>query len=173
MQYTLVYREDPQGYNWTVMNTHGLYAAFGRKPSIRRWRTGSGAYAYMTEHRHENDPEDLVWAPWPTDKPTPIKPVTTAASYKPTHGGYPDRTALNNAKLAESYVGTYTGRFRSSVGPIEKAAASALVTAPGDLIRSKRGQHQPLVWLVIPQPDYGSNEEATTVPDALVAKLPE
>lgn len=171
MQYTLVYRDDPQGFNWTVMNTHGLYAAVewtGGRKSIRRWRNSDGANDYMTEHRHRRPPEDLVWEPWPTEKPIPIKPVTTAASYKPAHGGYPERTAEKAAKLAESYGGTYTGRFRSSVGHIEKEAASAPLMTLGELLRRKLEQQQPLVWPVIPQIDDGSNEEATTVPDSLV-----
>lgn len=92
MKYTLVYRVDPQGYHWTVRNVHNQYAAHqgdGGKVNIRSWRTAEAATYYMDVYRQYNHPQDLVWAPCPTDKPTPIKLVTTAASYKLVHGVYP------------------------------------------------------------------------------------
>lgn len=147
MKYTLVYRVDPQGYHWTVRNVHNQYAAHqgdGGKVNIRSWRTAEAATYYMDVCRQYNHPQDLVWAPWPTDKPAAIKRVTTAASYKPAHGGRP---GLNNKEL--DLRGTQTGRLRSADCHITEHT-------------------KPLVWPVLPQHDDGSNEEATTVPDSLV-----
>lgn len=150
MKYTIVYREDPRGYNWTVRNVHNQYAACqwaGGNVSIRSWRTAAAAADYMDVYRHRNHPQDLVWAPWPEENPTAIKPVTTAASYKPAHGGYPTSAPrcvgheLDRMAAGWASMGAVTGRIPSS---------------------------QPLVWPVIPQADDGSNEEATTVPDSLV-----
>jgi hypothetical protein len=87
MKYVLVYRERDNGYNWSVRNSQGLYAAWignrTGKTHIRGWETAKEANEYVDKHIDET----YVWAPWPNDRPTAIKRVTTAASYKPAHVG--------------------------------------------------------------------------------------
>lgn len=149
MKYTLVYRERENGYNWSVRNQDGLYAAWIGKNTcrthIRGWTTAGHASDYIDNHMQA----DCVWAPWPGDKPAAIKPVTTAASYKPTHSGYPEPE------------GTSKPRFVSQ--ELDRMAAGWASMGTGRIPSS-----QPLVWPVIPQADDGSNEEPETIPDQVI-----
>ena len=97
---------------------------------------------------------------WVDPEQTPAKPVSTVVSgaYKPVHGGYPD-----------ARYGTTTGRHGTALSHIEEL--DRMASAGNAHWATIKGRADPLVWPVIPQADDGSNEEATTVPDALVAAL--
>ena len=163
MKYTLVYCERDNGYNWYVRNSEGLYAAWiGGNTYIRGWTSAEQASDYMEKHLQA----DCVWAPWPETK-LPIRNVTTAVSYKPPHGGYPDAAAAGPAS-----IGSVTGRIPSKLPAIAATYDPAEhMRQRGAEQRARMASQQPLVLPVIPPHDDGSNEEASTVSEALVQAM--
>lgn len=105
---------------------------------------------------------------WVEPKQTPAKPVSTVVSgaHKPAHGGYPDTRELRKLSAFNARYGTTTGRHGTAVSHIEEL--DRMASAGNAHWAAIKGRADPLVWPVIPQVDDGSNEEATTVPDALV-----
>ena len=108
---------------------------------------------------------------WVEPKQIPAKPVSTVVSgaHKPVHGGYPDTRYPGRLFAFSARYGTTTGRHGTAVSHIEEL--DRMASAGNAHWATIKGRADPLVWPVIPQADDGSNEEATTVPDALVAAL--
>ena len=145
MKYQLVYKEhDDKFGNWLVCNERGEYAAAptgvaGAKP--RRWLLSEDAVKYMQQRASVD--VSFVWLSEPTvcqGKPgaTSMRHTdmhhSTAAAYKPSHGGY---------------SGTHTGRMVSST--------------PSFAELPKRNEIPPSGTV-----HTGGNEEAGTIPDAVV-----
>ena len=147
-KFIVVYQDNPNGYCYSLRNSKNEYASAmtADGPYKRKWRTATEAELYVNKWADSS----LIWVAY-VERVPPIKRVTTAATYKRVHGGYPDASRLVDPTSTPAQV---------------KAALQATARAFSALYGTN-----PLVWPVIPQVDDGSNEEATTVPDILVQTL--
>ena len=155
MKYQLVYKEhDDKFGNWLVCNERGEYAGATTSrvagAKLRHWLRSEDAVKYMQQSASVD--VSFVWLSEPTvcqGKPGATSmqhKLATAASYKPSHGGYPAAPAAPVVQPAPAPV---PADVPKPVNPARKSAA---------------------VWPTIPtRPE--SNEEASTVPQALVDSI--
>ena len=174
MKYTIVYRDTATGGSYRIRNQDGLYAGAMRPNCthfIRSWDEATGAWDYIENHMDDGIWR-LVWVQDPDDKPyVGGKPGAPSISHQ--HAATSQRMVVTDSAAAGwAGMGSVTGRIPS------KLPALAATYGPAVRMwqrwaeqRARMASQQPLVWPVIPPHDDGSNEEASTVSEALVQEM--